>query len=328
MDGLNLDNMSPEQLHAIFEQEEKGGDIDAGAAKDDAAAEKPQGQADPVVQEKTETQAAKPNPAETEAEPDGIASRDGKHIIPFSALQAERQAKAAAQQRAAELEERIKELEEQGKSGASVKSGAAPADQADTLSDEEREFLKTEFPAQYKVIQALENKVNALEGKVNPVVEKSQTQEQIEKMTVQQQVDDALDQTPKLRHIMSTDPQLAIMAKQFDNGLRASTEWQGKPLAERFAKVVEMIELSNGAIKIPGQVEKPSRTPEQLKKEAEQVAAQSAKQSKTSVPTSLSEFSGGEHAAADEFEAIENMSITQLASLSPKQMEAYLNKFS
>ena len=64
------------------------------------------------------------------------------------------------------------------------------------------------------------------------------------------------------------------------------------------------------------------------KAEAQERAKQLAKQNKTSVPSSLSDFPAGQPVSIDEKDAIENMTPLQLAakfgSMKPDDLEAYL----
>ena len=116
------------------------------------------------------------------------------------------------------------------------------------------------------------------------------------------------------------------MAKQFDTMLRGHPAWGDKPLAERFIKVTEMVESAIGPIDLPGS-KQASPSAEDLAKAARARAAQDAKASRTNVPTSLSEFPAGQHAAQDEREAAEQLTHQQLAekfaSMNADQMDAY-----
>jgi hypothetical protein len=108
--------------------------------------------------------------------------------------------------------------------------------------------------------------------------------------------------------------------------LRTQPAWAGKSLSERFAKVTEMVEAALGPIDLPG-AKPASQSAEDLKAAAKAKADAAAKASRTNVPTSLSEFPVGQHAAQDEREAAESMTALQLAekfsSMTPDQMDAY-----
>ncbi len=88
-----------------------------------------------------------------------------------------------------------------------------------------------------------------------------------------------------------------------------------------------MVEATLGQIDLPGTQQTSQPNAEDLRKAAQAKAQQNAKATHTNVPTSLSEFPAGQHAAQDEREAAENLSTLQLAekfaSMTPDQMDAY-----
>lgn len=321
MDGLDFDvsTTDPVELAAMFNKLESG------------QAEPPK-EAEPVevAPEVPVTPAAEAT-SEGEKEPDGVATKDGKHIIPYSVLQADRERARRAEEELAETKRKLAELEASAKSVQGVKTEEAAApQQTDDLSAEDLEALKEDFPTVYKGIMAMRKQAEALEAKIKPVQETVQQQQADAERTTAQLVQDAIDATPKLAHIANADPVAFELAKQFDNTLKASPAWAGKTLEERFAKVIEMVESANGVINVPGQSSAPSqKTAEQLKAEAKALAEKQAKSNKTSVPTSLSDFPAGQHAATDEVEALKNMSTLQLAAkfaaMTADQQEAYLN---
>jgi len=321
MDGLDFDvsTTDPVELAAMFNKLESGQQVEP--PKTDEPVE--------VVPEVPVTPAAATN--EGEKEPDGVATKDGKHIIPYSVLQADRERARRAEEALAETQRKLAELEAAAKSGQGVTNEEAAApQQTDDLSAEDLEALKEDFPTVYKGIMAMRKQAEALEAKLKPVQETVDQQKADAERTTAELVQDAIDATPKLAHIASADPEAFELAKQFDNTLKASPAWAGKTLEERFAKVIEMVESANGVINVPGQSSAPSqKTAEQLKAEAKALAEKQAKSNKTSVPTSLSDFPAGQHAATDEVEALSNMSTLQIAAkfaaMTADQQEAYLN---
>ncbi len=327
---LDLNNIptDPEELAKAFSQIEAGETIsDTSApdtkaeatdtAKDDAAGQK--------QDEQTDLPAG-------DTEPAGVATKDGKHVIPYSVLKSERERASRAEQLAKDAQDRIAALEEQVKqsttgtnqganTGESARTNQAPA--VDDLSPEDLEALKEDFPTVYKGLKAMEAKAAALERQLATVNESVAKQEAVEARTVADQVQDAIDSVPKLAHIQATNPEAFEMAKQFDAMLKAQPAWQGKSLADRFAKAAEMVESALGAIELPGQSQP---TAAELKDAALKKAAAAAKGSK-SVPTSLSDFPVGSPAASDELMAVEQMTQHQLAEklsrMTPEQQDAY-----
>ena len=332
---LDLNNLSdnPEDLQKVFEQLEAGGEPTAAAPKEPEPApkepEKAQSNDDPANKE---PQKAEQGLSDNEADAAGVATKDGKHVIPYSVLKSERDRASRAEQIAREAQERVAALESQlkaGNQGANNGEGARTDPQQPTASDlsaEDLEALKEDFPTVYKAVMASMAAAKALETKLQPVEESVRSAEAERERSATETVQDAIDSVPKLAHIQATNKDAFELAKQFDATLRTQSAWANKPLSERFAKVTEMVESAIGPIDLPGS-KKASPSAEDLAKAAKAKAEQDAKASRTNVPTSLSEFPAGQHAAQDEREAAEQLTHQQLAEkfagMNADQMDAY-----
>ena len=332
---LDLNNLSdnPEDLQKVFEQLEAGGEPAAAAPKEPEPAPKAQEKAqtndDPANKE---PQKAEQGLSDNEADAAGVATKDGKHVIPYSVLKSERDRASRAEQIAREAQERVAALEQQlkaGNQGANNGEGARTDPQQPTASDlsaEDLEALKEDFPTVYKAVMASMAAAKALETKLQPVEESVRSAEAERERSATETVQDAIDSVPKLAHIQATNKDAFELAKQFDATLRTQSAWAAKPLSERFAKVAEMVESAIGPIDLPGS-KKASPSAEDLAKAAKAKAEQDAKASRTNVPTSLSEFPAGQHAAQDEREAAEQLTHQQLAEkfagMNADQMDAY-----
>ncbi len=332
---LDLNNLSdnPEDLQKVFEQLEAGGEPAAAAPKEPDPApkepEKAQTNDDPANKE---PQKAEQGLSDNEADAAGVATKDGKHVIPYSVLKSERDRASRAEQIAREAQERVAALEQQlkaGNQGANTGEGARTDPQQPTASDlsaEDLEALKEDFPTVYKAVMASMAAAKALETKLQPVEESVRSAEAERERSATETVQDAIDSVPKLAHIQATNKDAFELAKQFDATLRTQSAWANKPLSERFAKVTEMVESAIGPIDLPGS-KKASPSAEDLAKAAKAKAEQDAKASRTNVPTSLSEFPAGQHAAQDEREAAEQLTHQQLAEkfagMNADQMDAY-----
>lgn len=332
---LDLNNLSdnPEDLQKVFEQLEAGGEPTAAAPKEPEPAtkepEKAQSNDDPANKE---PQKAEQGLSDNEDDAAGVATKDGKHVIPYSVLKSERDRASRAEQIAREAQERVAALEAQlkaGNQGANNGEGARTDPQQPTASDlsaDDLEALKEDFPTVYKAVMASMAAAKALETKLQPVEESVRSAEAERERSATETVQDAIDSVPKLAHIQATNKDAFELAKQFDATLRTQSAWANKPLSERFAKVTEMVESAIGPIDLPGS-KQASPSAEDLAKAAKAKAAQDAKASRTNVPTSLSEFPAGQHAAQDEREAAEQLTHQQLAekfsSMNADQMDAY-----
>lgn len=328
---LDMSNLSdnPEDFLKAFEQLQTG---DQPASSADPAPED-QALAPPKDEPKqTEPQKAEQGQAEPEGDPQGVATKDGKHVIPYSVLKSERDRASRAEQMATEMRDRVAALEamvqtaNQGaKNGESARTNPQPPTDSD-LSSEDLEALKEDFPTVYKAVQAAMAKASQLEAKLQPVEDSVRSAEAEQARSATESVQDAIDSVPKLAHIQATNADAFEMAKQFDATLRAQSAWSNRPLAERFSKVAEMVEAALGPIDMPG-AKSPSPSAESLKVAAKAKADAAARAGRTNVPTSLSEFPVGQHAAQDEREAAENMTALQLAdkfsAMTSDQMDAY-----
>ncbi len=332
---IDLNNLSdnPEELQKVFEQLEAGEEPTAAAPKEPEQEpkepEKEQSNDDPANKE---PQKAEQVLSDNEDNAAGVATKDGKHIIPYSVLKSERDRASRAEQIAREAQERLAALEAQLKAsnqGANNGEGARTDMQQPTVSDlsaEDLEVLKDDFPTVYKAVMASMAATKALESKLQPIEESVRSTEVEREQSAINAVQDAIDSVPKLAYIQATNKDAFELAKQFDATLRAQSAWASKPLTERFAKVAEMVESAIGPIYLPGD-KKASQSAEDFAKAAKAKAEQYAKAGRTNVPTSLSEFPAGQHAAQDELEAIEQLTHQQLAekfsSMSADQMDAY-----
>lgn len=328
---LDMDTTNPEELVKIFAQLENGETPELKEPEKDPAPE-PEAKADPPKDDPAPSSDPQKD-AQDAAEPEGIATKDGKNIIPYAVLKSERERASRAEQLANEMKERIAALEaqvQQGNQGAKDGESARtdpPIPNASDLSEEDLEALKEDFPTVYKAVMASMAYAKTLEDKLKPV-ERSVQEDAAERVrTERETVQEAIDDVPKMAHIQANDAQAFALAKQFDAALRAQANWADKPLTDRFTKVIEMVEAALGPIDVPGSTPAPQPSAADLRKAAEAKAANAARATRTNVPTSLSEFPVGDPAAQDEREAAEQLSPLQLAekfaAMTPDQMDAY-----
>jgi hypothetical protein len=335
LDQLQTDN--PEALLKAFDSLESGAEPsnneppkEATPPTETPANSEPQPNSEPAG-----TNQPPQNNSESQdgADAQGVLNQDGKHVIPFSVLKSTRERAYRAEEMLRDAQQKLADLEQQARQGS---QGAKPGESARTetnsfasdLSPEDLEALKEDFPTVYKAIQAAEAKFQHLESKLQPVENSVRQVENERAQSVADTVQGAIDSIPKLSHIQANDPAAFDLAIQFDATLRNQAAWADKSYAERFTKVTEMVEAALGEINVPGMgAPTTQKTPEQLKAEAQAIAAKATKSNGTHVPNSLGEAPAGTPAAQDEREAAENLSPLQLAekfnSMSPDQMDAY-----
>lgn len=328
---LDLNTTDPVELAKAFEQLESGTTPEVKT---------PEPAPDPAPDNVQTKETKQPDqPADTQGQqdqdkdPDGVLTKDGKHVIPYSVLKSERDRASRAEQLAREAAERVAALEAQvkqategAKTGESARTEQVQPNVSD-LSAEDLEALKEDFPTVYKGVMAAMSHAKALEAKLSTVEQSVRNSEATQARSAQETVQDAIDSVPKMAHIQATNPEAFDLAKQFDASLKVQAKWADKPLTERFAKVAEMVEAALGPIELPGQQTSSQPSAVDLKAAAKAKADAAAKASRTAVPTSLSEFPAGQHAAQDEREAAESMTHLQLAEkfsrMSADEQDAY-----
>jgi len=332
MADFDLDNLAtdPESLAKAFEAIESGEDPVQNKEPPPPENKDPEPSAPAKVEPELKTQQ---QDGLDSAEPEGVATKDGKRVIPYAVLKSERERASRAEQVAEEMRNRVSELEAMVKAAASQGANTGesartenPTSVANDLSSEDLEALKEDFPTVYKAVMASMAAAKALEAKLQPVEETVREAREDQARSAAEQVQDAIDSVPKLAHIQATNKDAFELAKQFDATLRTQAAWANKPMSERFEKVTQMVEAVLGEIEVPG-AKTTQLSAEDLKKAAAAKAAAATKANKSAVPTSLSEFPVGDPAAQDEREAAENMTPMQLAEhlgrMTPDQMDAY-----
>lgn len=191
-------------------------------------------------------------------QPDGILSKDGKHVIPYWRL-------AEAESKAREQAERIAELEAQVKAGGERQDGDGQSTtEVELLSEEELEELESEMPALGKVLRASQAQIRQLNATVETLNKEREAAIQKEAKDVEDQVEAAIAATPKIAYLRDKDEAGWNRAAEIDAMLRGKPEWQGKPFADRFAKVAEVYEAMYGPIPAeasPKQQTTPAATP-------------------------------------------------------------------
>lgn len=275
----------------------------------------------PAVADQSTKDAAAATPATapaTEGTPEGIASRDGKHIIPFWRL-------ADAEAKAKEAADRVKELEAQ------LASGTAATSQADApalLSEEELADIERDLPAIGKMLRASQAQISTLSKTVGDLNARKTAEDQDEATVIAGQISEAIAATPKLAHLQATNPQGWTRAVEIDGMLRGKPEWQDKPFAERFAQVVKGYESLYGAIDAPAAAASPQDTQAAIQAKADAALASAAKGG--AVPKSTSDIPGGAIPPVDEAAAMLEKSGPQLTAefmaMTPEQIEAKLNR--
>lgn len=234
-------------------------------------------------------------------EPDGVESRDGKHVIPYWRL-ADAEAKARA------LAAKLAEYE------AAAKTPDVP--DLTEITEEDLQQFEGVFPAIGKAVKASHTEVRELRGLVKTLLSERETEQQARLDAIRQEAGEARDANPKLSWLYQHDKAGYERAADIDIMLRSAPEWAGKPFSERFEKVVSGYEALHGEIPVPNktlkQVEIPKPTP------------------RPNVPVSMSTIQGGAAPPVDEASAMSLKTgeelVNMFMSMSSEQIERALRR--
>lgn len=295
--AANPDEMptDPDQIAALMAQ------MDGTPAPEQAENDATAGvEATEGEQEKTEEA---PQQVEDEAP---IASKDGKHTIPYDVLRTEREKRRAAEQAMQELQARIDAMQQTGKPQEQAQ-GEASTDDLDSMAED--------FPAVAKLLAH----TRKLEQQLQTVAQRMEQEDRQRQEATMSEVRAAVDANPTLLHWEHNDPDRWAAAIEADTKLQASPAHRGLTLEQRLAKAVEIVEAFYGPDSAaPRAQAKPQNSPPKK--------AAAAKEA----PRTLSDIPGGAVPASDPMEEFAQMSAdrlgAQMASMTPDQISALLNR--
>jgi hypothetical protein len=263
-----------------------------------------------------------------------ITTRDGKGTIPYEVLKTEREKRQAAESAVAELTSKVEEIQAQLAKGTT--KGDAKAEQLGeealaTMSSEELDALRSDFPVFGKVIDSLMGTINSLSSEVTSLKQSEQTREADTRRSVASTVQELIDNEPVLAFLQTTDPALFDKAIAIDNTLKGDKRYP--TMADRFSKVAELMETTFGPFegvaskKAPTtSQEKPSVSKEQVRDTVIKKVAETKAQ-----PKSLSDIPAGEMPESDELSNLENLSASEISDrmmkMSSDQRTAFLKRF-
>jgi len=320
-DPALMDPNSPE-FAAIVDgsdsiEEGEAAEVTADTAKQGEESATP-GAADQKADDQTQDQ--------SETEVAGVLSPDGKHVIPYGALKAARQEASEARRAAEELQAQLEALKAQmgTKPGDEIDVDIdATQDATDDLSAKVKQ-LGDDFPEFGEFASKLLKQVETLTSEVTTLKAERQQQQQQQADTVRDRILEAIDSNPSLSLWRAEQPEMYDKAIAFDKVLRQEPEWAGKPYAERFAKVAELVQTTYPQAKRPNA---PAPKPEN-KQDLDTRIDKALKDAGEYAPQSLSHIPGGEAPSANDGKY---QSVTDLEAFfekaSPEQAEAYLARF-
>lgn len=314
--------VSEEEAAAAAEAE---GDADVTATDKDDSDAKAKAEAEAKGADTKDDDSGKDDDNQTQPV---IKTRDGKHEIPYSVLE-------AAREEARKLRTKLDQYEKEREQLERDKPAPTTDNQDTATSSDKDEFDLDAFREEFgdeaaeaelkrrKELDSIREKQQRLEQELAANKEwreqqERQTKQEQEKAEeqLQKQVDEAIDSVPVLREWMNAKDPMWDAAVALDNRLRDDPAYRDYSLQQRFEAVVE---------KLTGQ--KPNPKPEDLEKDVDKkLAAKDA--ADRSAPNSLSDIPGGVQADQSDSDSLERMTTGQLeaklAKMSAEDVEAYL----
>ena len=228
---------------------------------------------EPTAEEPAQEPAEEPEPkAEPEpAKPAGVASKDGKAVLPYAALKGAR----AETKRERELRERAEaERDAMKEQLDAIKAGKTESDPLEALVED--------FPAAKALVDEVKTLREQVKVKVVAPVKESD----------EDPIQEAIDSVPLLAEWQAADPEKWARATAIDNALRESPKWKSKPLEARFQHVARMVA---DEFDIQTEKDEPSPAPRVPRQDPEEVV----KAAKRAPLNTLSDFKSGAATKSD-----------------------------
>ncbi|MDF0750286.1 hypothetical protein NLU14_08590 [Marinobacter sp. 71-i] len=262
-----------------------------------------------------------------------IKTRDGKHEIPYSVLEAERERVRKLNRELDELKAERERIEEERKQQekANTQDDSGKSADKDTF---DLEAYREEFgdeaaeaeKARREQLHEMRETQKRLEKELTDNRTWREQQEAKAKETAQQEADrlqnevnEAIDSIPELSKWMNDEDPMWDAAVALDNRLQKDPAFKDYSLKDRFETVVQRLTGKQPAPK----------TTEDLEKAADEKLA--AKEAATrTAPNSLSDLPGGMPADQAESDTLERMTPSQLeaklAKMSQSEIDEYLSR--
>ncbi|HBA6777687.1 hypothetical protein [Escherichia coli] len=242
---------TPEQLEKMLEGL---GEVDVDVNEHESVTEtSSENHADDTAQTQTGDNNTAPTPDASaehlqdvkEPESKGVLTRDGKHVIPYEVLEAERSGKQRAEQEAARLREQIAEEQRRVELLTSQIHQAgmkpAPLPENEKISDEQIARIREMYPEIGDAVASLVRKNEYLQSRVQQPAQPAEQQN-----GDFSPVFEAMDAVPVLKVWQDSDPDRFSVAVSIDGKLQNDPAWKDKPLTDRFAEVARRTLLAFG----------------------------------------------------------------------------------
>ncbi|HBD3082854.1 TPA: hypothetical protein KIS13_002022 [Escherichia coli] len=245
---------TPEQLEKMLEGL---GDVDIDShAQDVVTEDTTEKHADEEAQTQTGDNNVAPTPDASveqtqdvkEPEAKGVLTRDGKHVIPYEVLEAERSGKQRAEQEAALLRGQIAEEKRRVELLTSQIHQAGmkptPLPENEKISDEQIARIREMYPEIGDAVASLIRKNNYLQSRVQQSTQQAEGNGGEDLSPVL----DAMNAVPVLKTWQESDPDRFSVAVSIDGKLQNDPAWKDKTLTERFAEVARRTQVAFGEV--------------------------------------------------------------------------------
>ncbi|KJR21520.1 MULTISPECIES: hypothetical protein [Vibrio] len=329
--GINLDNLTgsetPEELEALLDSID--GVLDDDPEHDD---DEPIELGDTTLDGSSDTDIADSDAADSapaqvkeqqvaEQKPIGIVAKDGEHVIPYETLERERETNKQLKAKLEELEKDREKLSQNERlleirNKQLEKLGVEPEDLPENLSisDEQLDALMDDYPEIGKILKVVV-------AKTNGAAKQADTSPQETQKPNVDPIFEALQGNADLSSWREKGGEQWQKACEIDDRLSADPNWANKPLAERFAEVVN---LTKAEMSVPEPAPASQITEQDIKAKAEEVESQV----KNSLPSSPSAVGSTSKHQPSELEKMANADAEGLMAMmqgkSTAEIEALL----
>lgn len=250
----------------------------------------------------------------------GILARDGKHVIPYDVLEAERTGRQRVEQEAFLLKQQL--AEEQRKIDlltSQIKQAGMtpdPLPEEARISDEQIAKIREEYPEVAKALTLMFRKYDYLQARI----------QEAQQVPQENPVVQAMNAVPDLVVWQRSDPDKFAVAIHLDEKLQTDPAWKDKPLTERFAEVARRTRAAYGEVP-PEPVAEQDKNQKVLAAVADKVAKADAA---AALPDSPSDVGNTAAVPQDKFEQLLGASYADaeavMSGMSDADIDAILEK--
>lgn len=250
----------------------------------------------------------------------GILARDGKHVIPYDVLEAERTGRQRVEQEAFLLKQQL--AEEQRKIDlltSQIKQAGMtpdPLPEDTRISDEQIARIKEEYPEVANALTLMARKYDYLQARI----------QEAQQVPLENPVVQAMNAVPDLVVWQRSDPDKFAVAIHLDEKLQTDPAWKDKPLTERFAEVARRTRAAYGEVP-PEPVAEQDKNQKVLAAVADKVAKADAA---AALPDSPSDVGNTAAVPQDKFEQLLGASYADaeavMSGMSDADIDAILEK--